>query len=379
MDTKSRRPPKHILLAFCAIIALFYLFRIRPRHQTFAQVNSIVDCCEATHDKPEGLGQAGHSWAGWQTVENMFIFGDSYSDTGFDVVGEQPSEEKPMGNSPFYWEHTGPRWPMLLTETYNDSAIKTYCFATSGASVDKTIDNNVVPPDFVEQVERIFIPSFVKDNSEESSWKPETSLFVVFFGINDNRLLEMMPGSRTSETQRRMLERYSDMLQTLYDNGARNIMIVNVPPMGRSPSGTNKISRFIATWNQALSEMAITTTRMLRGAKILEFDAFDFFNRGLDDPTVYQQTSHIKITDDRCAAYDEEWKRAVEIDAFDEDCGIALKDYFWWDALHPTPSVQDALAEQIAEYLRHGKVANTANATSVTHKSHRQSGHRFED
>ena len=38
------------------------------------------------------------SWPGWSGIEHMFIFGDSYTTTGFEVNGTQPSRENPLGN-----------------------------------------------------------------------------------------------------------------------------------------------------------------------------------------------------------------------------------------------------------------------------------------
>jgi len=34
----------------------------------------------------------------WNLIENMFVFGDSYSSTWFDLEGEQPNVENPLGN-----------------------------------------------------------------------------------------------------------------------------------------------------------------------------------------------------------------------------------------------------------------------------------------
>ena len=139
--------------------------------------------------------------------------GDSYSDTAFDVLGTPPSTELPMGNTPFYEDRTGPRWPLHLTELYNDSTIKTYCFAHAGSSIDQAIDNNVGATDLVEQVEDICIPSYVDYDFGGSDWNPDTSLFIIFFGINDNRLLLEREGRERWIIQERILERYTDMLR----------------------------------------------------------------------------------------------------------------------------------------------------------------------
>ena len=81
----------------------------------------------------------------------------------------------------------GGKWPVHLTTVYNDSLIQTYCFARSGAFVDRTIVNEN-QPDFVEQMERDFLPGYVAYDFGQSAWRADKSLFIIFFGINDNRL-----------------------------------------------------------------------------------------------------------------------------------------------------------------------------------------------
>ncbi|KAJ8609976.1 hypothetical protein MRB53_038816 [Persea americana] len=40
----------------------------------------------------------GPHWHGWQNVQHMIVFGDSWSITGFVPEKEQPSIENPLGN-----------------------------------------------------------------------------------------------------------------------------------------------------------------------------------------------------------------------------------------------------------------------------------------
>lgn len=45
------------------------------------------------------------------------------------------------------------------------------------------------------------------------------------------------------------------------------------------------------------------------------------------------------------------YRRTFNESAFDPDCGIPQRQYFWLDALHPTPPVHDVLAKEVAEQL----------------------------
>lgn len=40
-------------------------------------------------------------WPGWPGVQNMIVFGDSYTTTTFNISKEQPSRENPFGNPAF--------------------------------------------------------------------------------------------------------------------------------------------------------------------------------------------------------------------------------------------------------------------------------------
>lgn len=139
-------------------------------------------------------------WIGWANVEKVFILqvtnllvdkililtivsGDSYSDTGFVYNGQQPCSELPLGNPPYPLGTASDQvnWPVYLTLEYNQSVIQTYNFARGGA----TIDNVLIPhgSDFVHQLREGFLPVHVDE--ERAKWNASTSLFAIFFGMND--------------------------------------------------------------------------------------------------------------------------------------------------------------------------------------------------
>lgn len=149
---------------------------------------------------------------------NLSHSGDSYSNTYFEPSKEQPSPQNPLGNMawgyPTFVQRT--RWPVDLTTKHNDSFIRTFNFARSGSVVDRNPVDLEGPPgvSIIQQLELMFLPSYVDFDMKVSDWKktPETSLFVVFIGINDN--IKINEGGRAKDKglQPLLLERYEEFM-----------------------------------------------------------------------------------------------------------------------------------------------------------------------
>lgn len=68
-------------------------------------------------------------------TNTWFSFGDSYTQTGFNVTtGPLPSLENPIGNPPYPgWTIDGlPNWVDFATATFNKTTVLTYNFAYGG-------------------------------------------------------------------------------------------------------------------------------------------------------------------------------------------------------------------------------------------------------
>lgn len=139
--------------------------------------------------------------------------GDSYTDTSFNPSKPQPSPTQPFGNPPYNPVSPYLLWINYLTMNYNDSVIETYNFAKSGSTVNSSlIDNH--SSSFERQV-GIFMKTYAggkknsagrgsrkwrsmekrrtkkaeKENKEKdgkAQWEPQSTLFSIWFGINDN-------------------------------------------------------------------------------------------------------------------------------------------------------------------------------------------------
>ncbi|KAI4234129.1 MAG: hypothetical protein LQ352_008189, partial [Teloschistes flavicans] len=133
-------------------------------------------------------GMAQSHWNGWPSVENLFVFGASWAETGFRVHGAKPDalHGNPFGNPVGYGGTScaGPNWAHYLGMQYNESLINVYDFGIGGAVIDSSIYNAKIPNDFVTQANKTFADHYTGEN-KDGVWSSENSLFVVFFAIND--------------------------------------------------------------------------------------------------------------------------------------------------------------------------------------------------
>ena len=117
-----------------------------------------------------------------------FAFGDSYTQSAFDITGQQPSSAYALGN-PAEGTITfsgGPVYPELLTTTYNNSLVLTYDFAYGGATItDSLVANSAQIHSFEEQVEQYYEPKYSTPGGTNAPWTADTAIFTTFFGINE--------------------------------------------------------------------------------------------------------------------------------------------------------------------------------------------------
>ncbi|KAF8595188.1 hypothetical protein BDV93DRAFT_457394, partial [Ceratobasidium sp. AG-I] len=166
-------------------------------------------------------------------TQHWFSFGDSYTQTGFDISGAKPSAENPIGNTQ-YPGYTAcgmvPNWVDFIATKYNRTTLLTYNFADGGA----TIDANLVKPytstvhSFSDQVNTFL------DNQANVSWTPPNTLFTIWIGINDIGNSFWLEGDRDAFSDT-LLDAYFALVQKLYDAGGRFFQFVNVPDIDQTP------------------------------------------------------------------------------------------------------------------------------------------------
>ncbi|KAL8817416.1 MAG: hypothetical protein Q9223_003749 [Gallowayella weberi] len=332
---------------------------------------------------------AGSSWPGWDGIEKLFVFGASYTSTGFQsgIQAPQPSPSNPLGNHlRGNTASNGPNFITYLTTTFNASLVQTYNFAYPGAQVDTpAIDpskslvgkdpaykRDHYPNDMTAQMTNQFGDHFPPTHMGERTvdWTGDTSLWISFFGIND--VLAMLHLHNMDVALDRIYDAYRANLNFAYEAGARNFLLLNTPPMeimpkytGRAGHGDGEVAnapevkRIVDGYNALFPRLAAEAFASGSSAKVMVFD-FHALVREMQvglaatNTLVRQFNSHeIRNLTDSCPWYthadgSSSWG---EEDYFDERCGTGVGGYFWLNDSHPSWSVHKVLAGRIAEML----------------------------
>ncbi|KAL8927053.1 MAG: hypothetical protein Q9208_002599 [Pyrenodesmia sp. 3 TL-2023] len=303
---------------------------------------------------------AQEAWSGWQNINKIFVFGASYAANGFDINGVQPDAAagNPFGNppGPGLTSSNGPNLFGYLTTVYNESLISTYNLAVSGAVIDGYLYADQPHNDFIAQVNNKFLPRY--SNQETAGWTSAQTMFAVFFAIND----VLRSYRRSDNPLEAMFATYTHLVEELYNTGARTFLLLNVPPISRSPfitsivpllpsphpSPAESLAFFTTAFNARLAALATHLRATYPDIKVFLFDTHALFTQILDSPLSLPQTVRVRNTDGFCPAY----SRAPTMDYFDPKCGLRVDEYFWANALHPTWPVHDAMAGEIVGMLR---------------------------
>ncbi|KAH9946107.1 SGNH hydrolase-type esterase domain-containing protein [Epithele typhae] len=257
------------------------------------------------------------SWAGYSNLKHLVIFGDSYSDVGYQYSDKSsiPTHDEPLG-IPFpgvTWAGPGmPNWVGYLITEHTHHPLLVYNYAVGGASM----------PDVRDQIQVNFMPR-VGQKPDWAPWTSEDTLFTTWVGINDCGFLdpEQVPAT---------VEGLFAQQHSLYKIGARNFLFIDVPPIHRSPVGVNFSSvdpNFRVTyekWNASLQEHIAKFAIDHPDATTLFYSSWDTLIRVMDDLPAHGFKA--------------------------EDASRSGGDV-WTDHIHPTHKVHDWFAHDIAKVL----------------------------
>ncbi|KAI1490314.1 hypothetical protein F5X96DRAFT_679194 [Biscogniauxia mediterranea] len=304
-------------------------------------------------------------WTGWSDIKHTFIFGDSYTQTGFNYTSTAPSPSSPLGNptSPEYgWTSSnGPNWVYYLTFKYNASLVQTYNFAYGGATVDADLVAPYTPTvlSLKDQVESEFIPGYAGGAPSAPSapaWTGSDSVFAFWIGINDVGNSYWLGADELAALNAQIFDVYAGLVGQLHGAGARNFVFVNVPPVDRSPltvgQGPDAAAlekADIAAWNGLVGDLAAALKANHSETNVWVYDANESFGAVMDDPGAYEATAGLKNTTDYCAAYE---NGTSDQDTLDPSCGVAVNEYFWLNNLHPTSPIHEVVALEISDALQ---------------------------
>jgi len=249
------------------------------------------------------------SWPGYHGLRHIFVFGDSYSSVGYDSTCPHPTKEEPLGVE---WPGTtytegefAPNWVGHLVAAHRprpDTLV--FDYAVGGSRVHGVR----------QQIQREFLHE-AGTKPKWAPWMPDDSLFVCWVGINDCLFTKHHePG----------IDVLSALHQELYDSGARNFLLIDVPPIDLSPTGRTSARPRFQSWNDQLTDMATQFSEAHEDATVLIFSSYSTFSRVLADPVAHG---------------------FQEIDV--KKSGGAI----WSDHLHPTTRMHQILERDLVSFL----------------------------
>ncbi|KAI0800239.1 hypothetical protein C8Q74DRAFT_1235266 [Fomes fomentarius] len=230
-----------------------------------------------------------------------FSFGDSYTQTGFNISGNVPAPGNPLGNPtyPGYTAVGGVNWVDVETVKYNKSLVLTYNYAYGGATINASLVQPYEPTvlSLIDQVDLFFQQAAGKPAF--APWTSENALFSVWIGINDIGNSYYQSGDRDAFSDV-LLDSYFGQVQRLVsiaaslNAGARNFLFVNVPPIDRSPLMLGQSQdaqalekQVIAGYNSKLVARAASLKAANSGVKTWIWDSNTAFTTVLNNPTKF--------------------------------------------------------------------------------------------
>ncbi len=278
------------------------------------------------------------------SFDQIFVFGDSLSDTGntYNATGKTFPQSPPyfegrFSNGPLWVEYLGDQLglkPTLFTTIPATPPTQGINFAFGGAS--SGLDNAVVPnvglPGVLQQV-----LGFAGNLQANNQTADPNALYTLWGGANDFFFLN--PEDSTTP-----ISNISLALNTLVGVGAKNILVFNLPDLGQLPAATID-NRNPVTLSESTNEfnlgLATTVNALSRNPNlnIISIDTFSLFNQAsaLGFTNVTESClSRLDICD---PGNNKSCLSRLDI------CDPGNNKFLIWDDFHPTTAAHKVIAD----------------------------------
>ncbi|MEH1772612.1 MAG: SGNH/GDSL hydrolase family protein [Nostoc sp.] len=263
--------------------------------------------------------------------DNIYVFGDSFSDTGnvFNATNGIIPPSPTYSNGRF---SNGPIWVDYLASDLGLTLNLKNNFAFGGATTGA--ENIGLPglPGLQQEIN-----SFVSANKAADP----NALYIIWAGTND--YLSYFFGGDPNPTN--IVGNLSAALTSLVTDGARDIMVVNLPDLGKLPFAnfdsqrSNLFNTFSSTHNSSLN----TTLKSLRqqlspDINIIELNVNSLFDRIIAAPDEFGFTN----ATNSCISKD---LSVVPIDVPTQQVLCNPEKFLFWDEVHPTTTTHKLIGE----------------------------------
>jgi phospholipase/lecithinase/hemolysin len=220
-------------------------------------------------------------------LNKVVVFGDSLSDNG--NLYEYMKHQLPI--SPPYYEGrftNGPVWVELLMDLcysqHGSDHLSDFAFGGAGISYEEDEEDDAL---FTLNLE---IDSYLLANQDKVD---EKSLFIVWMGSNNYLAI---PDGNPEQIVEDINESLVHSLQRLADKGAKHIMVINLPDLGKSPAArdfdaADVLSDLTTRHNIKLEQKLQDLQRSRPDVQWLFFDVNGLLMTLLDNPRAYDFTN----------------------------------------------------------------------------------------
>ncbi|KAI5855385.1 hypothetical protein BZA05DRAFT_370271 [Tricharina praecox] len=325
-----------------------------PSKTFLAAVAVALTLSSAVEAVPASASSSGKPvYPGAKGLKYFFSFGDSYTQTGFNLTdgSPMPSSGNPLGNPvyPGWTSANGPNWIDYLTVEFNKTETLTYNMAYGGATIDAALVAPYRPEVFSlkDQVQTFFPLA----SGHAANWKASNSLFLVWIGINDIGGSYWAHPDDVDGFQSGLMDVYFGLVDELYSAGARNFLFLDVPPIQRAPLTVESSAEAVALETRAVNSYNALLSSRVSALKKAHTDVWSkivsttkVFNNIMDRPAKYGF--------ENATGWCEEYSNGTpEWDTQYSECGPAVDKYVWLNNLHPTHLVHKEVAKAAAKVL----------------------------
>lgn len=299
-------------------------------------------CCTLALTLACFLGSWAEVGAASTAFSRIVVFGDSLSDTGnFYRLTENQVPPSPYFDGRF---SNGRLWIEYLAEDLGMQVLPKDNYAVAGATTGHDNSNNgllgLQYPGLQDQISE-FLSSHQTDGVDPAA------LYVIWAGANDFFVL-LQSGGSPANLIPNGVNNTARAITSLWEAGARQILVVNVPDLGLTPFGINsgmngQITLLCGAYNHALE--ATLDGLANTGIPTMHVDAFGALQAMVGSPTVFGFTN---VTESFLAV------------------GGDPSRFLFWDAVHPTTRGHGVLAnaarEQLIDYFSPSRGKDTPPA-----------------
>jgi len=300
------------------------------------------------------LGTSGGAWAKKNDFHKIYIFGDSLSDPGnvYELTGETSKAPfQLIPSAPYKSRHhqftfsNGKTWAQEFTKKMHakksgnpvlESPKKNGNYAFGGARARPGSASMV--PSATDQLGLYFAEHRKADKK---------ALYVIQFGGNDVRdALEVFNPLALSPQEAELIIHSAvvttlGMINNLYQNGARNFLVVDVPNLSHAPAvklagpGAAFVAGLLVTaYNDGLN-LGLENLKMLPGISINPLSMYANINNVVDSPEEFG----IRNTESPCLNfYLKSGSKCKK-----------PKTYLFWDGIHPTEAIHKLVGKEASK------------------------------